>query len=181
MNARSLVVAIFSLRCFNVVAVNNNRAEPPCAKIEFEELHDLQTSDQWIKHNKKNFKAALNTAVCRCLKSTENTDEDYDEDDVGSLEIKFPVFGERKALLVAARSHLPSPVVIRRISTTLGKAMAPLEAVESVVIFLAVAVMWAIISGIIVWALVSNIPVSLPFCSIAGSHETRPNELTNQK
>ena len=174
MNAKSLVVAIFSLRCFNVVAVGRGIGETACAKMEFEESADL-TSGNWTKNRMMKREGALLNATCACTSSTEgdgkdSTEEDDDEDDAENLTIMFPAFGEKKDLLVAAR--LPSPVVISKIPTTVGKALTSLEACKSVGLTLAVAVMWAIISGIIVWALVSNDPPldivvfdTLRFCS----------------
>ena len=146
MNARSLVVAIIcSLRCFNVVAVGSV-GKPACANLSFQELDDL-TTNKWTKRKMATLQDPLKTAACACTK-------DLGEDDAEGLTFKFPVFGEN---VLPVEKNLPTPVVIRKIPTTLGKAITAAEAcAESVGLTLAVVVMWAIISGIIVWALASN-------------------------
>ena len=157
MHVGSLLVTIIYLRCFNVDAVGRGK-ESPCAEVIFQEVDDL-TSDMWTKRSMKKLQAELETAACTCMNPTEN----FDEDDEDSWEhpyytIEFPVFDKKEALVAASKRPIPSPVVIRKIPGTLGKAMTSLEAYRSVGLTLAVVVMWAIISGIIVWALVSNDP-----------------------
>ena len=146
MNARSLVVAIIcSLRCLNVVAVGSV-GKPACANLSFQELDDL-TTNKWTKRKMATLQDPLKTAACACTKP-------LDEDDAEGLTFKFPVFGEN---VLPVEKDLPTPVVLRKFPSPLGKAMTALQACAGPVgVTLAVVVMWAIISGIIVWALVSS-------------------------
>ena len=151
MNARSLVLAIFSLRCFNVVAVASV-GKPPCANVSFQELDDL-TGKKWTKRELTTLQDLLKTVACSCTKY-------LDENDAEGLTLKFPVFEEKKTLIV--QRYLPTPVVIRKVPTTLSKAMISLQACAGPVgMTLVVVVIWAIISGMIIWALVSSRPLSI--------------------
>ena len=184
MNGKSLVVVIFAMRCFNVDVAGGE--ELPCAdgraEVIFKEPDDL-TSEEWTERSMKKLEAEVKTAACTCINSTE---EDYDTssgedyEDLHYYTINFPVFNKKEDLVVAPKRPIPSPVIISKIHSTHGTAaMTSLETYMSVGATLLVVVIWAIISGIIVWALVSNDPPLniIHYPSALGRwRETRPSE-----